>query len=287
VIDRVRLPAGVRREIFAGDLERCLQVGLGLVSADDRETLQEVVEGVAGLEVVDRVFTSTRVPAKTSSPPMTSGSRETIFFVASIGILLRGRRRRTSRILHLNYTSSPVAASEDSVAEKPGASGWGSRRSARRGCRVGGPRQMVGRGSPFLCRDTVLDAATRTAPDGGTFGAASPPLPLPACGGRGVRAVAHHGRERAEKGLLGRLPGRGHAATREEEQGTMRRPLWSGAVRPRSRDAPRTGQDRDVWDEFTGVPQGCSEKDKWSNRRYAPDGVLLHRHKNTAFAGIS
>ncbi len=78
---------------------------------------------------------------------------------------------------------------------------------------------MVERGSSFLCREPVLDAAARTVPDGGTFGAA---LPAPPCRYAEVdesvpsRITAANDRS---KGLLDRLPGSRDAAIREKNEG--------------------------------------------------------------------
>src|SRR5215210_2092123 len=48
------LPTSIGRDSVAGGSEGRLQVGLGLLAAYRREALEEVVEGVAGLEVVDQ-----------------------------------------------------------------------------------------------------------------------------------------------------------------------------------------------------------------------------------------
>ncbi len=61
----------------------------------------------------------------------------------------------------------------------------------------------------------------------------------------------------------------------------------TGTVKFRSRDVPGLRHDRIVGLAFTHASRDRPEKDKWSNGRYAPDGVPSYRRKNAVFAGVS
>jgi hypothetical protein len=82
-------------------------------------------------------------------------------------------------------------------------------------------------------------------------------------------------------------------SSREHGSGDSGRRIGAKSPTPRLRRRgfgrmtyPDWVRDRIVRGTLTEVSGDRSEKDMWSNGRYAPDGVLFHRYKNAAFAGI-